>query len=162
MGSFTTAHPEPRSEVRTLSRKEMSDRVKRIQDLLAQRAYELYEKSGQAEGHTSENWRRAEADIIFKIPVGLMTSANGLNVYVGTCGACARDLEICIEPRRLTIAGQVPVQSILTRRDGRAPVHVFRVIDLPLEVDPSRVNTKLSNGLLQIELAKREPEAQAA
>jgi HSP20 family molecular chaperone IbpA len=45
---------------------------------------------------------------------------------------------------------------------GRGLVQVFRAIDLPAEVDPSKVTAKVNNGLLEVEMTKREADAQAA
>lgn len=150
------------STVKVVSIEEMDDRAKRIHDLVARRAYEIYEKRGRAEGHAEDDWSQAEAETIFEIPTGLMKCNKGVNVYAGTCGASAGDLEICVEPRRLTVSGRVPIQSTHRTRSGKIPVHVFRVIDLPVEVDPSKVAAKVNNGMLEIETARREVEAQAA
>jgi HSP20 family molecular chaperone IbpA len=131
---------------------------KGLRPLVARRAYELYEKRGRAEGPAADDWSQAEAETIFEILVGLMKSNKGLNLYAGTCGACAGGLEICVEPRRLTVTGRVPTQSTHRTRSGRTPVHVFRVINLPVEVDPSKVTARLNNGMLEIETAPREVE----
>ena len=167
MDNLMTAHPGPNSDVKVLSAKELSDRVKEIHDLVAKRAYDLYQHDGRPEGHAAANWTRAEADMIFKVPVGLMISADVLSLYIGACGACARDFEIAVEPRRLVITGRVPVRSAVASRGSKARMNVLRVIDLPVEVDPSKIRTKLRNGLLQIDLATcasvgRETQPRAA
>jgi HSP20 family molecular chaperone IbpA len=148
--------------VKVISIEEMREPGKRIRDVIARRAYELYEKRGRAEGHAQEDWSQAEAETIFDIPVGVMQSSKSVNVYAGTCGACADDFEMCVEPHRLTLAGRVPLAVTHRTPRGRAPVQVFRVIDLPVEVDPPRVTAKVNNGLLEVEMTKREAEGQAA
>lgn len=162
MKSSTTTQAPVACAVKITPIEVIAERGKRIRDLTTRRAYELYEKRGRAEGHAQEDWSQAEAETIFNIPVGVMQSSKALNVYAGTCGALTGDLEMCVEPRRLTIAGRVPLASTHRKPKGRAPVQVFRVIDLPVEVDPSKVTAKLNNGLLEIEIAKREAETQAA
>jgi hypothetical protein len=115
--------------VKVISINQMTDRGRRINDLIARRAYELYEKRGRGEGHAEEDWSQAEAETLFDTPMGMMQSKRSLNVYAGRCGAGADDLELCMEPRRLTFTGCVPLASTHRKPKGRAPAQVFRVID---------------------------------
>jgi HSP20 family molecular chaperone IbpA len=141
---------------------EIAGRAKTVHDLVARRAYELYEKHGRVEGHAAEDWSEAESEVLVPVPIGFMQSNKSLDIYAGVPGATSSDLEICVEPRCLTLCGHVPAQSRRRRPTGGTQLEVFRVVNLPAEVNPSKVVAKVHNGLLQIEVAKREAEAKAA
>jgi HSP20 family molecular chaperone IbpA len=162
MKSPDTVQKAEASPVKIISTDKMTGRGKRIRDLVAQRAYDLYEKRGRVPGHAHDDWSQAEAEITFEPPIGMMQSTKTCNVYAGACGACAGDFEICVEPQRLTLAGRVPVVGTYRKPQARPTAQVFRVIDLPVEVNPSKVRAKFTNGLLEIEMAKRGNEAQTA
>jgi HSP20 family molecular chaperone IbpA len=156
----TIQSAEP-SAVKIISTDKMTERGKRIRDLVAQRAYDLYEKRGRVPGHAHDDWSQAEAEITSELPIGMMQSTKTFNVYAGSCGAGAGDFEMCVEPQRLTLAGRVPVAGTHRKPQARPTAQVFRVIDLPVEVNPSKVRAKVTNGLLEIEMAKRGDAAAA-
>ena len=162
MNSLTPHEGAVRCAVKVISTQETADRGERIRGLVACRAYDLYERRGRIEAHGEEDWSQAEAETIFQIPIGMMQSHTSLSIYAGTCGANAGDLAICVEPRRLTVVKRVPLATMHRRRKGRTPVQIFRVVDLPVEVIPSKVKAYVKSRLLQVEIAKRKDEAQAA
>jgi Hsp20/alpha crystallin family len=67
-------------------------------------------------------------------------------------------LEVGIEPRRLTIAGKRSLRDRLANH--RVIYHdacsdqIFRILGLPMEVDPSSVKTVLRDGVLELAVTK--------
>jgi len=82
-----------------------------------------------------------------------------------------KDLEVRVAPRSLCIAGKRQESS--DQKEGttiyseRHTKHIFRVVGLPAEIDPERVNATVSDGLVEIKLlkvglSKKAPLAKAA
>ena len=69
-----------------------------------------------------------------------------------------KDLEVRVAPRSLCITGKRHGSS--DEKEGktvyseRHPTQIFRVLDLPSEIDPDRVNATVSDGVLAITLSK--------
>src|SRR4029077_9134342 len=77
-------------------------------------------------------------------------------------GFTASDLEVNVEPGRVTIVGKR--QSKKETREDRALYseecsdEIFRAIELPSEVNTTKVSATLKDGVLNIEIPKAEPK----
>jgi len=73
-------------------------------------------------------------------------------------GFSTKELEINVEPRKLTISGKHEAQDESkkgkTIYSERCAKEILRVVDLPTEVDSSKVSAILKDGVLSIELPK--------
>ncbi len=129
-----------------------------INDLIARRAYELFESSGLTHGHALEDWLRARSEILLKVPVDVTETETEFIVRADVPGFGERDLEIRVAPRSLCITGKRRESS--DQKEGktayseRRATQIFRVLDLPSQIDPDRVNATVSDGLLEIKLLK--------
>lgn len=127
-------------------------------ELIARRAYELFESGGFAHGRAVEDWLRAESEILLDAPVDVTETETELTVRADVPGFHEKDLEVRVSPRSLCIIGHRQESS--DRKDEktiyseRRATRVFRVFDLPSEIDPNRVNATVSDGLLEIKLSK--------
>ena len=73
-------------------------------------------------------------------------------------GFSAKELEVGVEPHRLTITGkreskQEPKRGNTIYREGCSD-HIFRVVDLPVEVAANKVTATLRDGVLELEMPK--------
>ena len=129
-----------------------------INDLVARRAYELFESSGFTHGHAREDWLRAESEILLKVPVDVMETETELTVHADVPGFGEKDLEVQIAPRSLCILGRR--QEASDEKEGRIVYserrskQIFRPVDLPAEADTDGVNATLTDGLLEIKVSK--------
>ena len=132
--------------------------AREINELIARRAYELFESGGSAHGHDRENWLQAESEILFNAPADIRETETAFTIRVDVPGFSENDLEVRIAPRRLYITGQRPAASeqqegktvYSERRSGR----MFGVLDLPSQIDPDLTEATLSGGILEITLFK--------
>jgi len=132
--------------------------AREINDLIARRAYELFEFGGSAHGHDREDWLRAESEILFNAPADIRETETAVTIQVDVPGFSENDLEVRIAPRRLYITGQRPEASeqregktvYSERRSGR----IFGVLDLPSQIDPDLTEATLADGVLEITLLK--------
>ncbi len=138
------------------------ERVQEINDLIARRAYELFEASGFTDGHDLEHWGRAESEILRTMPLDITETETELTVRAEVPGFKEKDLAVRVEPRRLFITGKH--QEAAERKQGKTVYserqakanQVFRVLDLPATIDLVQVKATLSNGVLEVTLLKAE------
>jgi type II secretory pathway predicted ATPase ExeA/HSP20 family molecular chaperone IbpA len=129
-----------------------------INDLIASRAYELFESSGFTHGHAREDWVRAESEILLKVPVDVTETETELTVRADVPGFGDKDLEVRIARRSLCILGRRRETS--DQKEGktvyseRRSKQIFRMLDLPSEIDPDGLHATVSDGLLEIKVAK--------
>jgi HSP20 family protein len=129
-----------------------------INDLIARRAHELFESSGFTHGHADDDWLRAESEILLQAPVDVTETETGFTIRADVPGFREKDLEVRAAPRSLCITGKRQESS--DQKEGttiyseRHTKHIFRVVGLPAEIDPDRVNATVSDGLLEIKLLK--------
>ena len=156
--SPAAAAPHPTSPRRFPSGDPFSEFAQEINDLIARRAYELFESSGFTHGHAQEDWLCAESEILLNVPVDITETETELSVRAEVPGFGEKDIEVRVAPRSLCITGQRHESS--DQKEGktvyseRSATHIFRVLDLPSQIDPDRVKATVSDGLLAITLSK--------
>jgi HSP20 family protein len=88
----------------------------------------------------------------------LAESDSHLTVRAEVPGFNVKDLEINVEPRRLTVTGKRETKD--ETRKGKTiyselcASEILRVVDLPAEVDTTNVSATLKDGILNIKMAK--------
>lgn len=133
-----------------------------IQDRIARRAYELFASSGFRDGHDLQDWLSAESELLGKMPIELSDNDREFTITAGMPGFAEKDADAKVEPRRVFITGKRAEKSE-DKKKGKTCYsersnEVFRIIDLPAEVDPDKVHATLSKGELEITLPKKEPK----
>jgi HSP20 family molecular chaperone IbpA len=131
----------------------LADLKQAISHAIAYRAYEMYEAHGRSHGHDLEDWFHAELDLTRPIPVEVHESSDRLTLRAAMSGFDADSVKVGVEPRRVLIwatAGhvvQAPSGDLL-------PPEVLRTVDLPAEVDPTRAEATLKDGVLDVSLPR--------
>jgi type II secretory pathway predicted ATPase ExeA/HSP20 family molecular chaperone IbpA len=156
-GSPAPETPAPASVLRVTGDL-IFDLASEIKDSIARRAFELFESRGFEHGHDREDWLRAESDILFNMPVDISEEKTELTVRAAVPGFGEKDLKVRVAPRCLCISGggeeaseQKEEKAVYSRRRSK---HIFRLLDLPFEIDPDGVKATVRDGLLEIKLPK--------
>lgn len=92
-------------------------------------------------------------------PINMGAAADGIDIYVYAAGMDLRSIQLNIQRNLLTVAGEreVPVDENATYyRQERFSGPFRRVIALPDDVDPDRIEAKYRDGILQISARRRE------
>ena len=92
-------------------------------------------------------------------PINMGAAADGIDIYVYAAGMDLRSIQLNIQRNLLTVAGEreVPVDENATYyRQERFSGSFRRVIALPDDVDPDRIEAKYRDGILQISARRRE------
>ena len=138
-----------------------SDLLDRIQDLsnsIARRAFEIFEDRGRAFGHDLEDWLRAESEFLHPMHLDIAESDDAVTVRAEVPGFSAKELEVGVEPHRLTISGKREASEDRTSKktiySEQCSNQIFRAIDLPAEVDSSKVTATLKDGVLELSMPK--------
>jgi HSP20 family protein len=144
------------SSVRLVSREQMSDDMKHMFADIACRAFEIFDAHGRRVGHDLDDWHQAESELLHAVQVDLADVDNALTARVEMPGFSEKDIEVAVEPRRLTIGGRR--ESWEERRKGKTLHQFYRAMDLPAEVDPtsSALRATYEHGVLTLTLPKMD------
>ncbi len=129
-----------------------------IKDAIARRAYELFEARGFAHGHDHEDWLRAESEVLLDVQLEITEAESEFVVRANVPGFGENDLKVEVAPRCLCILGEHEEASEETPETSAAAQRhckrIFRVLDLPSEIDSAAIKTTVHDGLLEITLRK--------
>jgi HSP20 family molecular chaperone IbpA len=158
-GIFVRQQPTVRKEnVHIGKRKDFARRVCELEHMTTHRAYEIFERKGRTHGHDLEDWFEAQEELFVQMRGEFIESEFSLEWIAEVGGFHASDLEVHVDPHRLVILGRkmakgTPCRSEPTvRRDHEK--EIYRVVDLPVEVDPVMVTANIQNGVLNVFLLK--------
>jgi HSP20 family molecular chaperone IbpA len=155
-----------RPPVRAGKAESITERIERMRDTISRRAYELFDRDGRADGNHLRNWLEAESEFLHPVHVNLEETDGEFVVRAEVPGFTSSDLEVNVEPRRVTIAGKR--ETIKEMREGEALYseecsdEIFRVIELPSEVIATKVSATLKDGVLDIQIPKAESKKSAS
>jgi len=138
---------------RVVSCELVHSRLDEIRDAVARRAYEIYERRGRADGHHEGDWRQAEAELLFPLAVTVSDAGPCLVIEAAVPGFDPCDVEVCVEPRRVTIAGRRGLgDGEGGVAEGRSRMH--RSVELPEEVERCDVIATVVDGVVELTLRK--------
>ena len=139
----------------------LAHRREEIDEMIARRAYELFEGRGGAHGHDVADWLQAEDEIVHGCRHDLKESAGAITLRAAMPSPYPADqLLISVEPGRLVISGERVVEVSYwdgkqTRTEAR-PQRIFRAHDLPVEVNPSAATATLRDNMLEVVMPKAD------
>ena len=144
--------------VKVLPGSALLDHIHDVSSSIARRAFEIFEERGRAFGHDLEDWLQAESELLHPIHLDMAESPDAVTVRAEVPGFSAKELEVGVEPHRLTISGSRETseghggkKTLYAEHCGN---HIFRAIDLPAEVDSSKVKATLKDGVLELSMPK--------
>jgi HSP20 family protein len=138
----------------------ISERIERLNETISRRAFELFERDGRVDGNDVRHWLEAESEFLLPVQTSMEETDGEFVVRAEVPGFTASDLEVTVEPRRVTIAGKR--ESKKETKEGEAlqteasSDEIFRVIELPTEVIATKVSATLKDGVLKIQIPKVE------
>ncbi len=137
------------------------ERMRHISDAIARRAYELFEVRGFEHGHDRQDWFHAESELLIPVPAKVVVINGGLTIRAEVPGFAHKDVEVHVEPTRLIIYAKAREVSGRERggtlATGKVSDEVFRVLDLPHEIEPDTITATLENEVLEVTLQKVDP-----
>lgn len=151
-------HP---AHLRLVSADQIFDQMKETFDAVARRAFEIFERNGRRLGHDVEDWFQAERELLHPVSLDISETDSTLTVELEVPGFTEKDIQVSVEPRRLTVTGKR--ESREEKKKGktvyseRRSDEIFRTVDLPSEADTghSALKATYDRGVLTITLPKR-------
>jgi len=156
-GSCDKAREEPKAVAPTRAGS-LIERMDEVFNAISRRAFDIFESDGRALGRALDNWLRAERELLHPVHINLAESGDALEIRAEVPGFSDKELEINVEPRRLTIAGKRETKK--EERKGKTVYaeeccdQILRVVDLPAEVEADKATATLKNGVLELTLPK--------
>jgi HSP20 family protein len=154
----TTPPVKEAMPMKLLPGSDLFDRIQDMSNSIARRAFEIFEDRGRAFGHDLEDWLRAESEFLHPIHLDIAESDDAVTVRAEVPGFTAKELEVGVEPHRLTISGKRETDQDRASKKTIYTEHcvnqIFRSIDLPAEVDSSKVTATLKDGVLELSMPK--------
>jgi HSP20 family protein len=143
------------------------DRMHEMQEMISRRAFELFEKGGKIFGRDLDDWFRAEGELLHPVNISIDETEDGLKVEAEVPGFKAEELEVSVEPRRLTITGKREAEKEEKKKgktvySERSAEGILRVVDLPVEINTEKVSAVLKDGVLEFTIAKSVPAKKIA
>lgn len=139
-----------------------NEQATRIREAVSRRAYEIFERRGGTPLHDSDDWRQAESELVRPCCCGHMTLDG--NLWLSTDPSCFEEgtIEIWVAPRRMTLCGNPRIGSKSSELREQNADTIYRVINLPLEIDPEGVTTRFSGPSLEILMRKAQAKPMPA
>lgn len=128
-------------------------------DLVARRPLELLGAAPRFLTRELENWMKPEPELFRPVYLKLYETEEALLARAEVPGFTEKELEITVEPWRLTITGKKQFKE--EKKEG-VPVYkeklnqIYRTVKLPVEILPEEVKAILKNGVLEFTMPKAE------
>lgn len=134
------------------------DQLQDTFNALSRRAYEIFESDGRAFGRDLEHWFRAERELFHPVHVSIEELDDSLALKAEVPGFSEKELEINLEPRRVTITGKREAKK--EEKKGktiyaeRCSDQILRIVDLPADIETDKVTATVKNGILELTMPK--------
>jgi HSP20 family protein len=134
------------------------DRMQQVFDSIEKRAFEIFDNNGRWFGNELSDWLQAESEMLHPVHLEIAETEETLTVRAEVPGFTAKELDIRVEGNRLTIAGKHESKEERTKGktiySERCAKEIFRSVFLPSDVDGTKVNATLKDGVLDLDLPK--------
>ena len=152
-------------DVSLVSVGELFEHTQDVFNLIAQRAFEIFENRGHVHGNDREDWFLAESELLTPVKFHLSESGERLTARAEVPGFHRQEIKVSLEPRRLSISGKTePLENQESEKHPHSHRHaqlMFCVIDLPCEVDLSKAKASFNDGRLEVVMPKAAPAKSA-
>ncbi|MBZ5699501.1 MAG: Hsp20 family protein [Acidobacteriia bacterium] len=147
-----------RPPVKAAIPKSIFERMNHLYDTISRRAFELFEKDGRVDGHDLNHWLEAEREFLHPVHIRMEETDAEFVVHAELPGFTASDVEVNVEPRRVTITGKRESKQE-SKKAGvvyteQCSDEIFRTMELPTEVNTTKVTAALKDGVLDVQLPK--------
>ena len=156
-----SSHAPNSTDLNLVSVHELFEHTQDVFNLIARRAFEIFAGRGCVHGNDREDWFLAESELLTPVKFHISESGEQLTARAEVPGFNRQEIKVSLEPHRLIISGRAE-----TREDHQSRKHtqsrghermIFRVVDLPAEVDLSKVKATLNDATLEVVMPKADP-----
>jgi HSP20 family protein len=164
MAIQTTSTP---TSIKVVEPKSLFERINKMHEKIERRAYEIFRGNGGSFKHDIDDWFKAEAELLHPVHVNVTEADGALTAKAEVPGFEAKDLNIGLEPHRLTISGKRESHKEEKQKGNavyaeRCSNEILRLVDLPVEIDPAKTTATLKNGIIELTMPKVAEARKAA
>jgi HSP20 family protein len=156
--SIAVQRAEEPTTLKPVKFESLLDQMNEVFDNITKRAFEIFEGNGRIFGRELDDWLKAEREFLHPVYIQLAESGESLEVQAEVPGFNEKDLEISVEPRRVTISGKREAskeeKKSKTVYSEACCDQILRVVDLPVEIETDKVTATLKNGILELRMPK--------
>jgi len=149
------------TDLHLVSVHELFEHTQDVFNLIAHRAFEIFEARGRVHGNDREDWLLAESELLTPVKFHLSESGERFIARAEVPGFNRQEIKVSLEPRRLSISGKAEPRDVhhlgKHTHSHRYEQLMLRVIDLPCEVDLSKTKATFSDGTLEVVMPKTAP-----
>jgi HSP20 family protein len=153
--------PKNNADLNLVSIHELFEHTQDVFNLIARRAFEIFESRGHVHGHDREDWSLAESKLLTPVKFHLSISGEQLTARAEIPGFNVGEIKVSVEPHRLSISGKAEAHEDHQSRKHTHPLShaqlMFCVIDLPSEVDLSKAKATFNEGTIEVVMPKAAP-----
>lgn len=136
----------------------MFERIANLTRETTGKAYEFFQKRGNEFGRESEDWFRAESEILRSVPVEITETKDAINVRAAVPGFKPEEIEVSLQENLLILSGETESEEKITDENtiySEWRSNKFcRQLTLSSEIDAEKVTANLKDGVLQLTLPK--------
>jgi HSP20 family protein len=138
----------------------LTEHIRELYERIAFRASEIFEDRGRLAGWDQANWYQAEREFLHPLLINISESPEALVLLAEVPGFKSNDLEIHVEPRRVTITGKREAAYEAKSHDNVYSElfsdQILRAINLPAIVAVDKVTSVLKDGMLELDMPKAD------
>lgn len=146
----------------TVSFEEFNSYRQKILELVARRAYEIFESRGRVHGRDWEDWFQAESEKLRPVHAELSDTGDAF-IAVAAVSSCRLDhVRVSADTHRLWICGLPPLADAMPDEKKHGQVHsgpFLRSFCLPAEISPSEIRTTIREDILKVCMPKIVPKS---
>ncbi|MGA2990910.1 MAG: Hsp20/alpha crystallin family protein [Candidatus Korobacteraceae bacterium] len=129
-------------------------------DVFLRQALSVLVGSGLAGTEELQNWWNKALESLQPVPVDVTETEDQLTVKAKVPGFTEKEIELRVDPQRLYIRARHE-ESSEEKKDKsvsseRRSNEIYREFPLPAEIDPNKVEATVTNGVLEVKLARRQ------
>jgi HSP20 family molecular chaperone IbpA len=156
-----SSHAPSSTDLNLVSVHELFEHTQDVFNLIGRRAFEIFEGRGYVHGNDREDWHLAESELLTPVKFHLSESGEQLTARAEVPGFNRDEIKVSLEPHRLSISGKAePSKDHPSENHNHSHRHaqlIFRVIDLPCEVDLSKARATFNDGTLEVVMPRTAP-----
>ncbi|MGC1106465.1 MAG: Hsp20 family protein [Candidatus Acidiferrales bacterium] len=156
-----SSHTSNSTDLNLVSVHELFTHTQDVFNMIARRAFEIFEGRRHEHGNDREDWFLAESELLTPVKVHISESGEQLIARAEIPGFNSQEIKVSLEPRRLTISGKAGLNE--NHQSGKH-VHsightllILRIIDLPAEIDLSKAKATFNEGELEVLMPRVAP-----
>jgi HSP20 family molecular chaperone IbpA len=120
------------------------ERMQAVVNRIRERAYDLFQSRGAADGSAMDDWLRAEQDVLVFLQSELIEKSGKFNIRVQVAGFSAEEVRVTAMPDAILVEAEA--KDCMDRGEKQ----MFQMLDLPAPINPDKVTASLEDGILQL------------